>query len=330
MNMTQWHHSAAARKKAMPVLSFPGMQLIGATVDRLVRSGELQAECMKAISDRYDTLASVSLMDLSVEAEAFGSPVRFSDDEVPTVTSAIVKTDQDADQLKVPVVGAGRTGEYVKTIENAVKRITDRPVLAGMIGPFSLAGRLLDMTEIMISCMTNPNIVHSVMRKTTEFLIAYGKTLQAAGANGLIMAEPAAGLLSPKLNNDFSVYYVKQIIDAIDTDDFLVVYHNCGRTLPLLDGILSTGARVIHLGNAITLSEALAKIPQNVLVMGNVDPSSQFRIGTPESVREATLGVLNACHSYPNFIISSGCDIPPVSPLENIDAFFATVREFYR
>ncbi|MBS7172993.1 uroporphyrinogen decarboxylase family protein [Blautia caecimuris] len=32
---------------------------------------------------------------------------------------------------------------------------------------------------------------------------------------------------------------------------------------------------------------------------------------------------------YPNFVISSGCDIPPAAPLENIQAFFDAVKEYY-
>ena len=44
---------------------------------------------------------------------------------------------------------------------------------------------------------------------------------------------------------------------------------------------------------------------------------------------EATLAVMERCRKYPNFVISSGCDIPPMSRWENIDAFFAAVQEFY-
>ena len=29
---------------------------------------------------------------------------------------------------------------------------------------------------------------------------------------------------------------------------------------------------------------------------------------------------------YPNFVISGGCDIPPQSPWDNIDAFFAAAK----
>ena len=63
--------------------------------------------------------------------------------------------------------------------------------------------------------------------------------------------------------------------------------------------------------------------------MGNVDPAGVLRLGDPESVREATLDVLENCSSYPNFVISSGCDIPPLTPWENINAFFETVDGFY-
>ena len=153
-NMKKWmeDYISGSVKKAMPILSFPGVQLIGHTVEELVRNGELQAQCMKAIADRFDTGAAFSLMDLSVEAEAFGSAVHYSSDEVPTITEALVHDEDEAEALVVPEVGAGRTGECVKGIQKACELITDRPVLAGIIGPYSLAGRLLDMTEIMILC----------------------------------------------------------------------------------------------------------------------------------------------------------------------------------
>ena len=328
MNMTNWLENAAAQKKAMPILSFPGIQLTGVTVDKLVRSGSLQAGCMEAVAKRWDTLASVSLMDLSVEAEAFGSPVKFSDDEVPSVTAAIVTDEESLAALKVPAVGDARSGEYVKTIGEAKKLITDRPIFAGAIGPFSLSGRLMDMTEIMMLCYEEPELVHGVLEKATQFLIAYNKALRDAGADGIIMAEPAAGMLSPALIGEFSSPYVKRIIEAVESEDCVFIYHNCGNaTLSLTKEILATGAKAFHFGNAIDLGEMLKLIPADKIVMGNVDPAGEFRNGTPESVRRATRAVLLKCATHPNFILSSGCDIPPVSPLANIDAFFEVAKE---
>jgi uroporphyrinogen decarboxylase len=63
--------------------------------------------------------------------------------------------------------------------------------------------------------------------------------------------------------------------------------------------------------------------------MGNIDPAGVLRMGTPEKVREETLALLDRCAKYPNFVLSSGCDMPPMTPWENIDAFFGAVKEYY-
>lgn len=317
-------------KKAMPVLSFPAVQLMGITVRELISSAEAQAEAMELVAKRTDAAASVSLMDLSVEAECFGSEIRFSDEEVPTVVGSIVTTEEEARALEVPAVGAGRTGLCVEAIRKAAQRITDRPVFAGVIGPFSLAARLTDVTEAMVLCYDEPDMVHILLEKSTRFITEYCRTFKEAGANGVVIAEPVAGLLNPALEEEFSAPYIKQIVDAAQDDSFLVIYHNCGgAVIRQIDSILSTGAAAYHFGNAIDMAEMMTHIPADTVAMGNVDPAGEFRGGTPESIRAATHKVMESCREYPNFVISSGCDIPPLSRWENIDAFFAAVAEFY-
>lgn len=333
MNMKQWVEDlkAAPVKKAMPVLSFPAIQLMGINVKDLISSSDAQSKGMKMIADRVDSAASVSLMDLSVEAECFGSTISFSEDEVPTVIGSIVSSEEEADALEIPAVGSCRTSIYIEAIEKATKMITDRPVFAGVIGPFSLAGRLMDVTEAMIYCYEEPDMVETVLDKVTTFLIEYCKAYKAVGANGVVMAEPLAGLLSPSLAAKFSAPYVKKIVDAVQDDNFIVIYHNCGNSvIPMIDSILETGAPILHFGNAIDMAEMMTKIPADRVAMGNVDPAGQLRNGTPESVREATLDVMNKCCKYENFVISTGCDVPPMSSWDNIDAFFAAVNEFYQ
>ncbi|MBP1559393.1 MAG: uroporphyrinogen decarboxylase family protein [Oscillospiraceae bacterium] len=333
MNMKQWveQMKQPGPKKAMPVLSFPCISLMGITVKELIADSVLQAKGMKMVADRVPSAASVSMMDLSVEAEAFGAQVKFSDDEVPTVIGALVTDEDEADALKVPAVGTGRTGKYIEAIGEATKLITDRPVFAGVIGPFSLAGRLMDVSEAMVNCIVEPDMVHTTLEKATEFLINYIKAYkEQTGANGVVMAEPLAGMLSPALAEEFSEPYVRKIVEAVQDDEFIVIYHNCGdNVLLMIDSILRVGAAAYHFGNAISMKEMMTKVPADVLTMGNVDPSSQFCNGTPESIREETLRIMGECCDHANFGISSGCDIPPISKWENIDAFFAAVDEFY-
>lgn len=334
MNLHNWLNewTNAAEKKSMPILSFPSVQLLGINVRELIGSADRQAEGMKAVADRIPSAAAVSMMDLSVEAEAFGAEIIISDDDVPTCHGALVTDEDEADALEVPAVGTARTGRYIEAIGKAKQLITDRPVFAGVIGPFSLAGRLMDVTEALINCYTEPDMVHTVMKKATAFLIEYIKGYRDVGADGIVIAEPLTGLLSPDLAEEFSEPYVRELIEAVKTDDFLVIYHNCGdNVVKMIDSILRVGADAYHFGNSISMLEMLEKVPADTIVMGNIDPVSQFKNGTPESMRQAVLDLMSECNEkYPNFIISSGCDIPPAANWDNIDAYFKAIDEFYQ
>ncbi len=329
-NMNEWleGYLKSSFKKPMPLLSFPGAALIGKTVEELVRSGHEQARCMKAIADKFDAGAAFSLMDLSVEAEAFGAKVIYSSDEVPTMHGALLHDEEEAQALAVPQVGAGRTGECIKGIKEASSLITDRPVIAGIIGPYSLAGRLLDMTEIMILCYEEPELVEIVLEKTTQFLIEYAKAFKEAGANGIAMAEPAAGLLSPSLIEEFSNPYVERIRSAVEDENFLFLYHNCGTVVPLAKQMEALNVKAYSFGNAIDIEEMLKALPSDRLVIGNIDPAGILRSGTPQRVEAETAALLERCSKYPNFVLASGCDIPPQTPMENLEAFFGTAEKF--
>ncbi len=332
INMNVWFEEAlnAERKKSIPILSFPIVNKIKITVSELLSSSEYQAKGMKEVADSVDSWISVSFMDLSVEAEAFGAQVRFEENEVPTILGQLLKNQEAVKALSVPEVGMARTGIYVEGMRQAMNLITDRPVLAGCIGPFSLTGRLMDITGVMLKCRKDPEMVHKVLDKATQFLIKYARAYKDAGANGICMAEPLAGILSPKLIQEFSSDYVRKIIDAVQDEYFAVVYHNCGNSvMHLVDSILTCGANAYHFGNAINMEEIMNKLPKDVIGMGNVDPATQFCMGTPNSIREETLSIMKACTPHKNFIISSGCDIPPNCPWENVEAFFAAIKEFY-
>ena len=165
----------------------------------------------------------------------------------------------------------------------------------------------------------------------SAFLIEYAKAYKAVGADGIVMAEPVAGMLSPSLQEEFSAPFVKKIVDAVQDETFAIVYHNCGDNVPImLDSILSVGASAYHFGNAVDMEkDIISAVPKDIIVMGNLDPAGVLRMGTPSGVREATLSLMQRCCKYENFVLSSGCDIPPMTPWENIDAFFSASKEFY-
>jgi uroporphyrinogen decarboxylase len=318
------------RDKTLPILTFPAIQMMNINVFDLISNAENQAKAMILLAETYPMSAAQSMMDLSVEAEAFGANVRFFDMDIPTISGSLLKTREDIENLKVPKVGTKRTSNYIEGIRLAKAMIKEKPVFAGCIGPFSLAGRLMDMTEIMVDCYLEPDMVHTALKKSSEFITNYILALKAAGADGVIMAEPAAGLLSPKLCEEFSSEYIKKIIEVVSDNQFVFGYHNCGNTVPLVKSIAGIDADFYHFGNAVDIEDMLKLMPSNKIIMGNLSPTDVFRKGTLETVRKATWDLLERCNKYPNFLISTGCDVPPMTSLDNITMFFNTVIDFYK
>ncbi len=327
-NMNEWLAALPASRKPLPLLSFPSAQLLGASVYDFTHDAALQTEGILRVAQRTDAAAAVCMMDLSVEAEAFGCEIKATEAEVPTVIGTLITDEDEAEALTVPKVGDGRTGLYVEAARGAKDAITDRPVLAGIIGPFSLAGRLMDVSEALVNCIADEDFVHAALRKTTAFLKDYAQAYKDAGLDGIVMAEPLSGLLSPALETEFSAPYVKEIIDAVQDDSFIVIYHNCGPNTPLMtESFYDNGAAAYHFGDAVDLESILEKMPADRPVCGNISPVDHFAQGTPDGMRAAVTELVKACGAHPNFVLSSGCDIPPSAQWDNIDAFFGAARD---
>jgi len=328
--MKNWIDSILNSKTriALPFMTHPGIESIGKCVRDAVTDGEIHFQAIKTVSEKFNTTACTVIMDLTVEAEAFGAEIKFPKNEVPTVLGRLVSDAQAVEDLLVPGLDKGRVSAYLLANKLAAENIKDKPVFSGCIGPYSLAGRLYDMSEIMVAIYIEPESIQLLLSKCTEFLIHYCKALKATGTQGVIMAEPAAGLLSDEDCNTYSSFYVKQIVEAVQDENFTVILHNCGNTGHCTPAMLASGARALHFGNAIDMEEVLKQCPSDVVVMGNLNPVGVFKQGSVKSVIHETQNLLHKTANYKNFVISSGCDLPPFVPEANIKAFLDTVENF--
>lgn len=311
----------------LPIMTHSGIELLGKTVLDAVKDGATHYQAVKMLAAKYPSAASTVIMDLTVEAEAFGAEIHFSDHEVPSVIGRLVSDRESVEKLQIPTLQTARIPEYLKANQLIAAEST-KPVISGCIGPYSLAGRLYDMSEIMMAMYIEPDCIKLLLEKCTTFILQYCKALKLAGANAVLVAEPAAGLLSNDACKEFSSVYVKQLVDELQDDNFLVFLHNCGNTGQCTEAMVYTGAAGYHFGNSMNMVSALDHCPADALVMGNIDPVSLFKMATADELYQATWSLLEKTERYPNFVISSGCDTPPEVPFFNIDMFYKAIADF--
>ena len=91
---------------------------------------------------------------------------------------------------------------------------------------------------------------------------------------------------------------------------------------------LYTGAAAYHFGNAIDMVETLNVCPNDKLILGNVDPVGIMKMKTPAEIKAYIADLLDRTAEFDNFVLSTGCDLPPHVPAENVEAFFEALTEF--
>jgi uroporphyrinogen decarboxylase len=309
----------------MPIGVYAGLEITGATVRDAVTSAQAQAEAVLALHERFKTPVMLTAMDLSAEAETYGCEVRMYEDEIPTVIGRLAADQSGIDRLPSPRPGELRTAVHLESARILVES-GKVPVMGGLIGPFSLAGRIFGVSEALEATAAEPEMILTLLEKVTDYLREYTLAFREAGAAGVIMAEPAAGLLSPRGLGIFSAQFVRRIVEAVQTEGFSVILHNCGARLVHLPKVLESGAEIYHFGAPMDIAAALAQVDEQVILCGNLDPTAVFFSGTVEEVAHQTSELMTATRSHRNFIASSGCDLPPGVPIQNLDAFYEIVR----
>jgi uroporphyrinogen decarboxylase len=317
---------ASPQRLAMPIAVYPGLALTGAKVSDIVTNPQAQFDAQLALHERHHTPFVLSAMDLSAEAEAFGCTLQLSDHEIPTVTGRLVTSLEQAQKLSVPQPGDRRTAVYLETVRR-LRRLPEKPlVFGGCIGPFSLAARLVGVSEAMEMTVTEPDLMQVLLEKCSAFLTAYLRAFQQAGADGVLMAEPAAGLLSPATMLRLSSAYIKSIGAATADGRFALILHNCAAKPVHLPSVLETGLKTFHFGAPMDLAAALGRVPADVVLCGNLDPTGVFVQSSPAEITTRSLELIKATAAHRNFVLSSGCDVPPTAPLDHLDAFYTALQ----
>ena len=101
--------------------------------------------------------------------------------------------------------------------------------------------------------------------------------------------------------------------------------HVCGNILPILDDLIATGASLLDIDYQVPAEQAVARAAGRVALRGNLDPVAVFLRSKPADVAAKAKDLLTKTAGAP-WILSSGCDIPPGTPRENLAALLTSAR----
>lgn len=318
---------------AAPLAGFPGCDLLNVSIKVAQQNYGVHYNCIEALVSQLKPDAAFMIMDLSVEANALGLQVRFPTNESSTIEHHPVECIDDLEKFRqINVLQDARIQSYIKTIEMMKLGLPDDVlVCAYVIGPVTLSGLLEGAQQVAIDSVLAPEKLDEICKFSTSTIIEYARALVNAGADIICILEPTGVILGPQQFERFSGQYVHHIIQSYKYAGIDTVLHICGNTMHLIDGMVESGAGGLSLDSpetGVDLVKVLQKVPQNVAIIGNINPVSVMKDGTVEDIRKAAAELLEKTREFPNFIFSTGCDLPPGTPLKNMQTFMDVVRNF--
>ena len=301
----------------VPCLFYPVIRELGLDVQQVLTDPGKQAHVLEQTAQRYPVAAVVRMTELWCEGAAFGMPCTFSNRDFPHLGAPLCDEAEELAELPVPEVENEITAPLLEAVRLAAGTL-DRPLIVGMTGPYTLGSVLGGSTDFMMNCAGEPEETHAFLENITAFLTAYASAYKEAGANGILIAEPATAMISPAMMEEYSNDYLSKIIHAVQDDRFAVIYHNCGAVNAHLDVIGELDAAAFHFGSDVDLQRADRKIPGGRPIMGNLDPRRFLGGGDPDADPAALFA---AYGTLSRWIASTGCDLSPGVEAQTAHAF---------
>jgi len=87
------------------------------------------------------------------------------------------------------------------------------------------------------------------------------------------------------------------------------------------------GALGLQLDHVIDMADAKAAVGNKICISGNVHPVDYMLYGTPEAVYWKSREVIDKAAAGSGFVLGSGCDLNPNTPIENIFAMIQAGKD---
>ncbi|UCD35143.1 MAG: uroporphyrinogen decarboxylase [Nitrospiraceae bacterium] len=278
--------------------------------------------------------AAILFSDILIPCEAMGQGLEFHEGKGPLLAPAI-RDEETVRRLSVP-----DPEDKMRFVMDAVrllrKELSGRVPLIGFAGaPFTTATYMIEggtsknflNTKRMI--YENPALYKTFMDKVTATITEYLKAQIAAGAQAVQIFDTWGGIFSPADFREHALSYVKMIIRnlkewMLSRGETVPVIYFVGETAGLLEEIRTSGADVFGVDWRIDLDSAAARLGNDVVVQGNLDPLSLFL--PVNKIEERVKDVLRRGASARGHIFNLGHGVVPQTPPENVVALVEMVH----
>ncbi|MHB1043396.1 MAG: uroporphyrinogen decarboxylase family protein [Eubacteriales bacterium] len=268
--------------------------------------------------------------DMCLDAEALGCVMNDYEnvDQLlyPTIKEKIIHNENEMASFTLPdkIWERGRFPVVLEAIRLLKKDIGDEfAICAWVLGPFTIAGQLMDLNDMFKLVFKKPDLVNKMMAPLADLVITMANKYREAGADFISIREMGAttDVLSPRNFKQVIDPHLHRIFANIGRPNML---HICGSTNIIMKNMLASGADALSVEQKNDLLKSREDIGCEPLLFGNVDAYGVLVLGTPETVEQTAI----KCMENSVDAVMPACDIWPEAPVENVKTMVDTVKKY--
>lgn len=307
-----------------------GLEKYGYKFPSIHRDAEKMANVAATSYRLFGYECVVVPFDMCVEAEALGCVMNAYEDVAqllyPTIKEKIIHSVDEMDKLEIPS-GIHERGRFPLVME-AISRLKndvgkDVPVGSWFLGPFTLAGQLMDLNDLFKLCFKKPDQVNILLDKLADLIITMAAKYREAGADYITIREMGAptDVLSPRSFKQVIKPHLTKIFQNIASPKIL---HICGDTNLIIGLMNECGADALSVETKNDLKKSRETIGSEPLIFGHIDAYNVLVNGSPEDVEKAVIASMEGGVDA----LWPSCDIWPTAPVENLRIMVDTVKKY--
>src|SRR5216684_1668836 len=294
----------------------------------ICKKPKVAAEVTITAAEALGVDAAIIFADLLLPLEVMGLPFHFSSGEGPVIEKPV--RDQ-ADISRLRTDHAADLGYVADGVRLVCKHFGPRLPVIGFCGaPFTLASYMIEgggsrnyvNTKRMM--YSSPAAWDELMCKLVAVVSQYAAEQVRAGADVIQIFDSWVGCLSVEDYRRYALPRTTELVKALQKTGAPIIYFGT-ETATLLPSMKQTGAEVIGLDWRIPLDEGWRSVDFKGAVQGNLDPVLLF--ADWNELKSRAEDILRRAGGRPGHIFNLGHGILPETPVENVKALAALVRE---
>ena len=313
------NHKEADRVPVYPILSGVTRKLVGATYEEWSTNAEVCANAFLESTRQFDIDCVVTLIDLSIECDAWGQELVFSEQDAahPNYDNMVVKEIEDyAKVKKVDYRTSKRMMMHIDVCKRLVAELKGKkPVVAFVFGPLGVLSMLRNQQDMYMDLYDDPDAVKEAARNVNETLKEYVAALCDVGVDGIMFDTLFASgtIMAKDMWVEMEGGLMEELSEVVRQKGCLNMIHNCGQRIYFDVQIKAIQPAAISFlypsDDCESFADVKEKYGDKVTLIGCVTPANAV-IGTDEEWDQQCTDQIDAMAKGGGFVLATGCEYP--------------------